>query len=152
MRETQRTIVAALIFSKDGKLLMGQKDPTHGGVYPNAWHIPGGGVDENETFERALEREVKEETGIDISLCRVVPLNIVRNGSAERTLQETEERVLCHMTFNYFEVYIDDKNADDIDIRLGDDLVEAKWFDRKELLAVEHVPGGKEFFEEMGYI
>ena len=33
MRTIHRTIVSALIFSKDGKLLMGMKDPKDGGVY-----------------------------------------------------------------------------------------------------------------------
>jgi hypothetical protein len=42
MREIERTIVSALIFSQDGKLLMGKKDPAKGGVYPDCWHIPGG--------------------------------------------------------------------------------------------------------------
>ena len=46
MREIERTIVSGLVFSKDGKLLMGLKDPAKGGVYPDVWHIPGGGIDE----------------------------------------------------------------------------------------------------------
>ncbi|MEI8090766.1 MAG: hypothetical protein WCG98_00445 [bacterium] len=46
MREIHRTIVSAVIFSKDGKLLMGKKDPNAGGVYSQYRHFPGGGVDE----------------------------------------------------------------------------------------------------------
>src|SRR3989339_368355 len=100
MREINRTIVSALIFSKDGKLLMGKKDPAKGGVYADCWHIPGGGVDEGESFERALKREVQEEVGIDIT-----PYNLVRipgkgTGVAERMLQG--ENVLCRMEFNRF--------------------------------------------------
>lgn len=43
LREITREIVSGLIFSADGKLLMGKKDPTKGGVYSDCWHIPGGG-------------------------------------------------------------------------------------------------------------
>jgi 8-oxo-dGTP pyrophosphatase MutT (NUDIX family) len=151
MREIQRTIVSALIFSDDGKLLMGRKDPSKGGVYPDAWHIPGGGVDEGETFLQTLEREVQEEVGIAVSECRVVPISKKGSGTAEKTLKETGERVLCNMEFNYFEVYVP-KNADEIKIELSDDLIEVKWFSKEELLSIQQIPGGKEFFEEMGYI
>lgn len=41
MREIERQIVSALIFSKDGKLFQGMKDPNKGGVYSDCWHIPG---------------------------------------------------------------------------------------------------------------
>jgi 8-oxo-dGTP pyrophosphatase MutT (NUDIX family) len=76
MRTIHRTIVSALIFSKDGKLLMGMKDPKNGGVYADCWHIPGGGVDEGETKEQALRREMLEEVGIDIANCTVAQLHL----------------------------------------------------------------------------
>lgn len=151
MREIQRTIVSALVFSKDGKMLMGRKDPSKGGVYPNAWHIPGGGVDDGETFEQTLARELQEEVGIDIAECRVVPLTVTGAGTSEKTLP-SGETVISHMEFNYFEVYFDNKNADEITLALTDDLIEAKWFSPEELVSAEQIPGGKEFFKEMGYI
>lgn len=151
MREVTRTIVSALVFSKDKKILLGRKDPSKGGVFPNAWHTPGGGVDEGETLEQALTRELFEEVGISTEGSRIVPLASVGKGVSEKTLKETGERVLCHMEFNRFEVHMD-KNADEIELRLDDDLVEARWFTRDELPSVEQIPGGKEFFEEMGYM
>lgn len=151
MREIHRTIVSALLFSKDGKLLMGLKDSTKGGVYPDAWHIPGGGVEEGETLEQALEREVQEEIGLSFDGCTVVPLTVKRNGVSEKTLKETGEQVLCHMEFNYFEVHLP-VNADEIVLTLTDDLVEANWFSKDELLSVEQIPGGREFFAKMGYL
>ena len=151
MREINRIIVSALIFSKDGKLLMGKKDPTKGGVYSDCWHIPGGGVDEGESFEQALKREVMEEVGIDISKYKVVPIPFIGHGAAERKL-ETGEIVLAKMEFNRFEVCINDKNAEEIDLHLSDDLVEIKWFSKEELPDVKQIPGGKEFFQQAGYI
>ncbi len=130
---------------------MGLKDPERGGVYSDCWHIPGGGKEKNETLEKALVREVKEEVGIDISLYKIISIFGVREGEAEKTLKESGERVLCQMEFNTFKVIID-KNADEIKLELKDDLVEAKWFSKDELFDVKQIPGGKEFFQEIGII
>ena len=51
---------AAII--KDGKILMVcHQTPTR-----TYWTLPGGGVHAGETFEKAVVREVKEETGLDV--------------------------------------------------------------------------------------
>jgi 8-oxo-dGTP pyrophosphatase MutT (NUDIX family) len=151
MREIQRIIVSALIFSKDGKLLMGKKDPAKGGVYSDCWHIPGGGVEEGEGLEQALIREIREEVGIDISAYKAVCLPIAGSGTSEKIL-ENGEKVLCHMEFNRFEVHILNKNSEEIKLHLSDDLVEATWFSKEELPNVKQIPGGKEFFQQAGYI
>lgn len=151
MREIQRTIVSALIFSKDRKLLMGKKDPAKGGVYPDCWHIPGGGIDEGETLERALQREVKEEVGIDVSAYNPVLVPEKGSGVAEKTLSSGEQ-VLCWMEFNIFRVDVLEKPASEIKITLSDDLVEIRWFSPEELPGVKQIPGGKEFFQKIGLI
>ena|SRR5680860_15207 len=151
MREIQRKISSALIFSKDNKILMGKKDPAKGGVYSDCWHIPGGGKDEGETLEQTLMREVLEETGIDISSYQIKPIPFIGSGISEKTLK-TGEKVLCKMEFNRFEVNIDDKNAEKIVLLPTDDLIEMRWFDSKELKNVKQIPGGREFFIQAGYI
>ncbi|MFA5871729.1 MAG: NUDIX hydrolase [Parcubacteria group bacterium] len=151
MREIQRTIVSALIFSKDGKLLMGKKDPGKGGVYPDCWHIPGGGTDEGETLEQALRREIKEEVGIDISFYKAILIPEKGSGIAEKTLA-SGENVLCKMEFNIFRVDIKDKLASEIEVNLNDDLVEFHWFNLEELPNVKQIPGGKEFMQRIGLI
>ncbi len=150
MREINRIIVAAIIFSKDEKVLMGKKDPGSGGVYIDSWHIPGGGVEEGETLDQALVREVREEVGIDISPYKIKKRATIGHGSSEKTLSNGE-RVICHMEFNHFEVLLDEVSTD-IKLELADDLVEARWFSRTELKQVQQIPGGKELFREMGYL
>lgn len=150
MREIHRTIVAALIFSSDNKLLMGKKDPAKGGVYSDCWHIPGGGINENESLDDALIREVREEVGIDIIPYGREFINDIGTGVSEKILPGGE-KVLCHMKFNLFKVFID-KTADQIKIHLGDDLIETRWFSKIELRDVKQIPGGKEFFVKHGFI
>jgi len=152
MREIHREIVSAIIFSQDGKLLMGKKDPAKGGVYSDCWHIPGGGMDEGETLEQALGREVLEEVGIDIAPYKVTAIPRKFSGVCEKVLRETGEKVLCHMVFNSFRIDIADKLASEIELKLEDDLVEARWFSLEELADVKLIPGGKESFQAMGLI
>lgn len=68
-----RVIVSAVI-EKDGRVLMGRK-PVDMPPYPNTWHIPGGGLDPNETLEEGLKREVYEETGVEITDLERLPFS-----------------------------------------------------------------------------
>lgn len=126
MRKIQREIVGAMIFSKDGKLFQGKKDPKRGGVYPDAWHIPGGGIEKGEDKLTALKREIMEETGIDISPYTIELVDDSGTGASEKTL-ESGEQVVCEMAFTVYRVSIDDKNADEIGVTLNSDLAEYAW-------------------------
>ncbi len=60
--------VDILIKTNDGIVLIKRKnDPFKG-----KWAIPGGFVEYGETVEKAAVREAKEETGLDVSLERIV--------------------------------------------------------------------------------
>ncbi|MFA6190003.1 MAG: NUDIX hydrolase [Candidatus Staskawiczbacteria bacterium] len=150
MKIINRKIVSALIFSKDGKIFQGKKHPDKGGVYADYWHIPGGGVDDNETNEEALIREIKEETDIDISNYKIELIDDKGSGESEKIIDG--EKVLCKMQFNVFKVIISDKNAEDIKIDLNDDLVEYAWHDMGELKNYKLTPPSVELFERLGYI
>lgn len=56
-------VVAAMI-ERDGKYLITQRRPT--ATLPLLWEFPGGRVEEGETDEAALARELKEEMDIDV--------------------------------------------------------------------------------------
>ncbi len=126
------------------------KDPTRWGVYTDCRHIPGGGIEDGETVEQALDREVLEEVWIDIS-SYPKEFTIPNTGTAEKILKDTGEKVLCHMEFNVFIVHLD-AYAADVACKLSDDLVEVQRFDKDTLRDVKQIPGGKEFFEEIGLI
>ena len=68
MTELHKTVVAAfvLIQKEEGILLAKQ---SYGQQY---WSLPGGVMEEGESIEQAAIREVKEETGLDIRLGKLI--------------------------------------------------------------------------------
>lgn len=76
MNYTHFVSVAGLVSNDAGEILL-IKSPRRG------WEYPGGMVEPGETFQDALRREVKEESGIDveitgfIGLCKNVEKDVV---------------------------------------------------------------------------
>lgn len=64
-----RTRVTGVLI-EDGQLLLLDQD-TDG---PRRWSLPGGKVEEGETIAQALLREMKEETGLDVEMGRLLYL------------------------------------------------------------------------------
>jgi ADP-ribose pyrophosphatase YjhB (NUDIX family) len=114
-----RVIVSAIIV-KNGRFLLGKK-PRNIGPYPNTWHLIGGGVkDGGESLVDAIKREVKEEAGITIT--GITPLYF----DEDITLNKHKEKV--HYYFHYFRVTPKGGR-----LKPADDIVELRWFSKKEL-------------------
>lgn len=152
MKEVTRDIVSALIFSKDGKLFQGKKDPSKGGVYIDRWHIPGGGIETGEDKIDALRREVVEETGIDISSYKIELVDDTGKGQSEKIDSETGDKFLCKMNFYVYRIDINDKSASEINISLDDDLVEYQWTDASEIKNLKLTPPSVELFKRLDLI
>ena len=58
----------AVILMDDKVILIRRKRYKNGELIKDYYVIPGGHLDENETFEEAVIREVKEELGIDVKI------------------------------------------------------------------------------------
>jgi 8-oxo-dGTP diphosphatase len=56
-------VAAAVIQRADGAFLLAQRPP--GKVYAGFWEFPGGKIEPGEPAERALDRELREELGIE---------------------------------------------------------------------------------------
>ena len=150
MRTIHRDIVGIVVVSKDRKILHGMQDQKTS-VHPDCWLIPGGGMDDGETKEDAMIRELKEETGLDISAYQLEFLGNSRSGTFEKTLRDTGEKVLCEMKFFDFSVIIP-LQAGDIFVYPSDDLIECKWIGIDELQNFKLPPPSIELFRKLGYI
>nr|WP_319374876.1 NUDIX domain-containing protein [uncultured Methanobacterium sp.] len=63
--------VRVLLANEEGKILI-LKRSTDSKTNPGKWELPGGKVDQGESFDQALIREVHEETQLKITLDHVV--------------------------------------------------------------------------------
>lgn len=114
--------VDALVFTLNREILLIQRSAE---PFKNMWAFPGGFVDENETAENAVRRELKEETGITIDDFK--QLHTFTNPN-----RDPRHRTV---TIAYTTI-IDDK----VEAKAGDDAAAAKWFNLDDLpsLAFDH--------------
>lgn len=90
---------------RDGRILMAYRSKDRP-RYPDCWSFPGGGVEDGETLEQALLRELGEEIGI-------VPTHYV----------SFDQLYDCPVMFHFFLVT---KWTGDI-ANLGDEHVQLRW-------------------------
>jgi 8-oxo-dGTP diphosphatase len=62
--------VAAGILIKDGKVLIARRK--QGQSHAGLWEFPGGKIEENESPQECLERELEEELGIKVKPGRII--------------------------------------------------------------------------------
>lgn len=148
MRTISRRIAVAYIISKDKKLLLGRKRPGAGGVYPDDWHTPGGGVDAHESDEQALAREVEEETGISLEGARIKLIDDKGTGEHTKTLPDGES-VLARMQFIIYRVNLP-FTSDEVALQESDDLEQLTWFDVDSLDMAQQTPPTRILMERIG--
>ena len=66
-----KLVVACALINEQGKVLINKRPK--GKDYAGYWEFPGGKVEENETPEEAIIRELKEEINIDVSAACLAP-------------------------------------------------------------------------------
>ncbi|KPM43002.1 hypothetical protein AK830_g3516 [Neonectria ditissima] len=64
-----RVGVAAIIYGSDGKFITGKRTGSHGS---GTWQLPGGHLEHGESILVCAEREVLEETGLEVRGVKIV--------------------------------------------------------------------------------
>ncbi|HEX7127908.1 MAG TPA: NUDIX domain-containing protein [Thermodesulfobacteriota bacterium] len=66
--QTLRAAASAVIFDARGRILLQRRSDN------GRWGLPGGGVEVGESVSAAAVREVREETGLDVEVIRLIGL------------------------------------------------------------------------------
>lgn len=119
--------VRIVVRDEDGRILMvRQQHPER-----EIWLLPGGGIEDGETSEMAAVREVKEETGLDIEVDRML-------WHVEQLKENGEQRYvnffLAHTTGGSLELGMDPEFDE-----AGQVLREVKMIDACELRGLPNV-------------
>jgi ADP-ribose pyrophosphatase YjhB (NUDIX family) len=111
----QHNVSTSCILYHNDKVLM-VKEMQNGRVN---WDIPAGGLDQGETVFEGVVREIKEETGISISLPQLQKIFQFKQGETT--------------SFNYLFIYkLDENEVKQIQIT-ETDIEEIRFFDIKEI-------------------
>ncbi|HJR18671.1 MAG TPA: NUDIX hydrolase [Actinomycetota bacterium] len=130
------TAVGAIVLDKGALLLVKRdREPAKG-----QWSLPGGRVETGETLREALQREVREETGIDIEVDGLI-------GVAERIVRDDDGEISYHY------VILDYVCAPrSHELTAGDDASEARWVPVGELADLHLTAGLLEFLADRGVL
>lgn len=105
MKSDYGLTMRGIIKNSDGEILIVKRHP-QSRTDPDTWELPGGKVDEGESFDDALVREIKEETNLD---CKVGDLAIAiqHDYPYKRTVQ-----MIMHLDDVEGELMISDEHTD----------------------------------------
>ncbi len=73
MQDKQITIAVGLIVNERGEILLAKRHQPENPQIHGKWEFPGGGIEIGEDPEAALLREIKEETGLEAKIVRLLP-------------------------------------------------------------------------------
>ena len=77
-------VVAAALIDGEGRVLVQQRAPHR--TMPGLWEFPGGKVEQGETPEAALARELEEELGITVAASAMAPIAFASDTLGDRHL------------------------------------------------------------------
>jgi nucleoside triphosphatase len=93
-----RVTVTGLIQNAKGEILL-CKMPLTRGAYPGQWAIPGGGIEEGERIREALQRELGEEVGLEVS--EIKPFSFDDDVREKINADGTKETIyMIHLVFD----------------------------------------------------
>lgn len=111
----------AVIINDDNQILLLRRNPNIEMWQPGRWALVGGGVEEGETPEEAVKREIKEETGLNINKFK-----------EKFTIQRNPDSIE--------HIFIAKYDGNPEDINLNWEHVCYGWYSPDELYFLNHVP------------
>ena len=131
-----RPAVGAVVIEEGKVLLVKRKYPPKKGK----WAIPGGSVNLGETLQAATEREIKEETGLNI-----------KAGTPIHTFDLIERDPNGNIQFHYVVV---DLHADYVSgtIQPADDVSDAGWFGPEEISGIDVTEATIRLLRKMAFL
>ncbi|HUK98646.1 MAG TPA: NUDIX hydrolase [Gaiellaceae bacterium] len=114
------------LLERDGRVLLARR-----GIEPRLghWDLPGGFVEETESPEHAVRRELQEETGLELETADLVRIDIEPYG----------DRFVFSVTYRV---------TASGDPAPADDVVELRWFEPADLPAEMAFPGQEKVLRE----
>lgn len=80
----QQVATSGLVLRQDKKFLLVRRSAEED-FMPGVWELPGGGAEYGESPEQALERELKEECGLDVIMHNPLTVGQYYMGDVHRT-------------------------------------------------------------------
>ncbi len=114
--------VKALIFNKEGNVLVMKRNPIKYPKVGNMWDIPGGRINPETTLEDNLKREIVEETGLKPKILSLI---------AAQDIIKPEIRVI-RLTYVSYETSLGNK------VKLSEEHTEFKWVPIEFLLKINN--------------
>jgi 8-oxo-dGTP diphosphatase len=104
-----RPFACDAVLTEEGKILLVKRGRE---PFKGQWALPGGRIDEGETAEDCLKREMKEETGLEVEPVRLVGIY---------SDPKRDPRGIIAAAYLVRRI--------DGELRAGDDAEEARWFE-----------------------
>ena len=111
----------AVIVNEDNKILLLKRADDKDIWMPNKWALVGGAIEKGETPQKAVEREINEETGLEIK-------KFTKSFSIQRNTDSVEHVFACRY------------KGEPTDIRLNDENTNYGWYDTSEMKFLNIVP------------
>lgn len=111
----------AVIVNNDNKILLLKRSDEPKQWMPSKWALVGGAIEKGETPEKACEREIKEETGLEIK-------DFIKSFTIQRHPNSIETIFACRY------------EGEPTDVVLNEENTSYGWFDTIEMKFLDTVP------------
>lgn len=120
-KKEKKKNACAIIVNNDNKILLLKRADGKDIWMPGKWALIGGGVEKDETPQQAVEREIREETGLEIK-------KFIKTFTMNRNEGSVEHFFACQY------------DGDPTDVELNEENTNYGWFDIGEMKFLDIVP------------